>query len=70
MCKSKWIELDADRIREYDIDRLHYCRNCKRNIQPYFVHDSTGDYTCFLCNSDGDVKYFCKSCANTRRSKF
>ena len=62
MCK-KWLKLDKKYCEEYDT-KIITCKKCKKNLSPYFVHSYfyDCDYTCYICNKDGTIKYSCFSC--------
>jgi hypothetical protein len=59
-CK-KWLLLNNDIAKEYD-KTLIICKNCSNYALPYFIHSEIGDYTCYICNKDGDVKNYCVYC--------
>jgi len=61
MC-NKWILLNENMCKEYDI---HYvtCKNCRKySANAYFIHDTFGDWSCFKCEKEGVLKNFCKYC--------
>jgi hypothetical protein len=63
MCK-KWLQLDKKIANEYEA-KIIKCKNekCKRILHPYFVHtDIDSNYTCYICNKDGTIKYSCFHC--------
>lgn len=66
-CK-KWLLLNNDIAKEYD-KSLIICKNCSNYALPYFVHSDTGDYSCFICKKDGDVKNYCVYCKNKLKNK-
>lgn len=59
-CK-KWLLLHEDKSKEYNISVV-ICKNCKNYAFPYFVHAEFGDYTCYICDQEGDLKTYCVYC--------
>ncbi len=57
----KWLLLNDDISREYNISII-ICKNCKNYAFPYFVHSEFGDYTCHICEGDGDLQQYCVYC--------
>ncbi len=67
-CIKKWIEIPADKAPLYGIAALKMCVSCCKFrsspvfINPYIVHDPEGDYTCYSCGEDCNVKFMCQIC--------
>ena len=59
----KWIKIPRDKLVDYDAKIIN-CKTCKIFIAPFFIHDEYGDYSCFICNESGELKYFCMNCKN------
>ena len=68
MC-TKWILLDENMCKEYEVKCIT-CKNCgKYTSKPYFIHDIYGDWLCFKCNKEGSLIYFCLYCKHKNYKK-
>ena len=59
-CK-KWLLMNKKLSDEYDVSII-LCGNCRNYAFPYFIHDKLGDYTCCICNEDGEIINYCVYC--------
>ena len=62
-CK-KWIRLTKEIAAEYD-NTAYICDGCRKPRYASFVHtdeDCIGDYTCYICGKDGNVRNICVYC--------
>jgi hypothetical protein len=62
-CK-KWIPLSKEITAEYE-EIGYICKGCNMLQYPTFVHvgqDCIGEYTCYLCGKDGNIRNICVYC--------
>jgi hypothetical protein len=71
-CSNKWIVLSSDEALEYDKTNIVACYDCGGHSKLQFIHavDETDltDYQCDRCGRDGNIRYFCISCRNSRNA--
>ena len=62
-CNLAWIKIPREEYNNYDVT-IKKCHICRSIIYPYILHNNNnfGDYTCYLCDNDINVKYFCVKC--------
>jgi hypothetical protein len=66
---NKWVPLDESLSKEYDCTG-YICKSCKIFKYPTFVHSGgiVGDYTCYKCGGDGNLRNICIYCNNIVRT--
>ena len=63
MCK-KWLLLPKELMKEYNIKPVicKYCGYFKLSLLLHVEEGTLGDYDCYLCEKDVELRSVCKNC--------
>ena len=62
----KWEKIPPEKREDYEIT-VKTCRTCGRTSSiPYLVHTEGGDYECYKCGGDVDIRHMCPYCVSKK----
>ena len=58
----QWEKIPPEKMEDYEV-RTKTCRKCGRfSSAPYLVHAEGGDYDCYKCGKDVNIRHICPYC--------